>query len=104
MASGRLGKAILAANTDTTLYTAPASTITTATVCVCNTSAVNIAVRLAIATSTAPAASDYLEFDVALAPGGVLERSGIAMTAGEQIIVRSSAPAAARAHGFEEAA
>lgn len=106
MASGFLGKSLLAANADTKLYTVPASTVTTATVSICNTGTINLAVRLAVVAAgvTSPAGSDYLEFDVLLSPSGVLERTGIAMSAGEQLFVRASAPAAARAHGFEEVA
>nr|WP_314586996.1 hypothetical protein [uncultured Pseudomonas sp.] len=109
MASGRFGKALLAANTDTTLYTAPSGTVTTATVSLCNTGSTSANVRLAVATASVPAAADYLEYEVVLGPAGVpgsinmLERTGIVLGPGEMLIARASTAAVAvRAHGFEE--
>lgn len=111
MASGRLGKALLAAATDTKLYTAPDGTVATATLSLCNTSSAPVAVRVAIATSATPTPADYIEFDVVLdvvgAPSGssVLERTGLVLSAGESIVVRAGAAGVvARAHGFEEVA
>ena len=109
MASGRLGKALLAANTDTTLYTAPAGTVATATVTLCNSSTSSANVRLAVATTATPASADFIEYEFVLGAAGVpgainiLERTGIVLGPGEQLIVRANASGvAARAHGFEE--
>lgn len=111
MASGRLGKALLAAITDTKLYTVPNGTVTTATLTLCNTSAAPVAVRVAVATAAAPTPADFIEYDVVLgvvgAPGGssVIERTGIVLSAGESVVVRAGAAGvAARLHGFEEVA
>lgn len=111
MASGRFGKALLAANNDTTLYTTPAGKVATATLSLCNTSAAPVTVRVAVTTAAAPTPSDFIEYDVVLgvvgAPGGssVLERTGIVLSAGESVVVRAGAAGiAARLHGFEEGA
>lgn len=103
MASGLLGKAALAAGTDTVIYTAPAGKITTATVSICNTTSSAITANLAIGTGSTAAAGDYLAFTLPIPAGTFFERSGIVLSAGESIIVRTnSAGPSARAHGFEE--
>lgn len=102
MASGRFGKADLAANADTDLYTVPAGTVATANVNLCNRNATAVTVRIAIR-SGAIANSDYIEYAATIPGGGVLERTGLALAAGETITVQSSATnVSARAHGFEE--
>ena len=104
MASGKFGKAALTAATDTDLYTVPAGTVATVNVNLCNRAAAAVKVRIAIRTA-ALADADYLEYDASLPAGGVLERTGIAMSAGETLTVRAAAAGvSARAHGFEEAA
>ena len=104
MASGRLGNADLAANTDTVLYTVPAGQVDTVTVAlVARTAAATV--RVAVAATAVPAAAEYLEYDATLPAGGVLERTGIVMSAGEKIVARASvAGVSVRVHGFEEAA
>jgi len=91
MATGRLGVADLAAATNTTLYTVPASTFSVVTVSVCNRGASAATIQLAVSSSSTPALSEYLEFDVSLAAKGVLERTGIVLDAGKLLVVRSSA-------------
>lgn len=104
MASGRLGKSDLPAAADTDLYTVPPATVATANITMCNRTAESISVRIAVRSGML-AASDYLEFDAELQPNGVLERTGIALSAGEIITCRAaSAGVSARVHGFEEAA
>jgi hypothetical protein len=91
MATGRLGVADLAAATNTTLYTVPASTFSVVTVSVCNRGATAANIRIAIASAASPADSEYIEYDVSLAAKGVVERTGIVMDAGKLLVVRSSA-------------
>lgn len=91
MATGRLGVANLAAATNTTLYTCPASTFSVVTVSVCNRGASAASIRIAVSASASPADSEYLEFDTSLTAKGVLERTGIVLDAGKLIVVRSSA-------------
>lgn len=90
MPTGRLGAANITSTADTSLYTCPASTFTVATVSVCNRGATAVNVRIAVSTSGTPGLSEYIEFDTSLAAKGVLERTGIVMDAGKQIIVTSS--------------
>ena len=91
MPTGRLGVADLAAATNTTLYTVPASTFSVVTVSICNRGASAANIRIAVAASGSPADSEYIEYDVSLAAKGVLERSGIVLDAGKLIVVRASA-------------
>jgi len=104
MPSGLFGKASLAAATNTTIYTVPASTVATANVNVVNTTTESIAVRLSIGAAT-PVAADYIEYDAILLAGGVLERSGLAMSEAEVLVARASAVGlTVRAYGFTEVA
>ena len=104
MASGRFGKANPAANADADVYTVPPGMVTTANVCFCNRTAAPVSVRLAVRSGPL-ADSDYLEYGTTIPANGILERTGIAMTAGEIITVRASAAGVSvRAHGFEETA
>jgi len=91
MPTVRLGIADLAAATNTTLYTCPASTFAVVTVSVCNrgTSASNI--NIAIASVATPTNAEYIEFETSLSAKGVLERTGIVLDAGKLLVVRSSA-------------
>lgn len=91
MATGRLGVADLAAATNTTLYTCPANTFAVVTVSICNRGAASATIRVAISTSATPADSEFVEFDVSLLAKGVLERTGLVLDAGKNIVVRSSA-------------
>jgi len=102
MATGRLGVADLAAATNTTLYTVPASTFSVVTVSVCNRGASAATIRIAVATSATPADSEYIEYDVSLSAKGVVERTGIVMDAGKLLVVRSnSTSVSAVAYGIE---
>lgn len=102
MPSGRLGKSALAANVDVDVYTVPAGVVATANVNICNTGDAEVVVRVAVRSGPL-ADSDYIEHGLKLPPGGVLERTGIALSAGETITVRSdTAGVAVRVHGFEE--
>ena len=50
-----------------------------------------MSVRIAVASAGTPVDSEYIEYDVELLPKGVLERSGIALAAGQILVVYSSA-------------
>jgi hypothetical protein len=104
MASGRLGKATLPAAVAVDLYTVPVGFVATANISLCNRSnSAPALVRVAVR-SGAIGDADFLEYDHVLPPNGVLERTGVALTAGEIITVQSSqAAVSACARGFEEA-
>ena len=91
MATGRLGHADLAAGANTSLYTVPANTFGIVTLSICNRGNSAISVRVAVASAGTPLASEYIEYDVELLAKGVLERSGIALAAGQILVVYSSA-------------
>lgn len=105
MPSGKLGAANLAANTDTLLYTVPASIVATVSIRLCNRGAAPVKLRVAVGSGVAPADTDYLDYDAPVPANGILENTGIVLSAGEKLWVRSdTATVSARAHGFEEAA
>jgi len=91
MATGRLGTADLAAATNTTVYTCPTTTFAVVTVSICNRGSTAANIRIAIASTGTPTDAEFIEFDVSLAPKGVLERTGIVLDAGKLLVVRSSA-------------
>lgn len=91
MATGRLGIADLAAATNTSLYTCPASTFGVVTLSVVNRGATAASIRVAIATSSSPSNAEWIEYDTSLAAKGVLERTGLVLDAGKILVVYSSA-------------
>jgi hypothetical protein len=91
MATGRLGHADLAAGTNTSLYTVPTNTFGIVTLSICNRGNSAISVRVAVASAGTPLDSEYIEYDVEILAKGVLERSGIALAAGQILVVYSSA-------------
>lgn len=102
MATGVLGTADLAAATNTSLYTVPASTFSVITVNLVNRGATAATVRIALSNSGTPSDSDYIEYDVSVTPKGVIERTGIVMQAGKVLVVRASAVGvSAVAYGIE---
>ena len=105
MASGRLGAADLLADTDTEIYSVPSGKVATVSVNFCNRNAAQVIIRLAnldglIATLSL---EDYIIFDLELCNNSPLERSGIVMSAGSSIVVRSdTANVTAQVWGWEE--
>jgi len=90
MATGRLGGVDITTTSATSVYTCPATTFSVVSVSICNRSATAVTVRLALTTTgSSPATTDYLEYDASLSANGVLERTGIVMTAANQLVVTS---------------
>ena len=87
MATGILGQNALTAATNTTVYTVPPSIFTVLSVNVCNRGTTTAAVRLALAASSTPTNAEYIEYDVQIGANGVLERTGIMMNAGKNLVV-----------------
>lgn len=105
MASGRLGASDLAATTNTPVYTVPTSKVAVATVSLCNRNAGGVAVRLAISASGTPANADYIEYDTIIPGNTTLERSGLVLDAGKQIVAYASATGiSVSCWGYEESA
>lgn len=104
MAIGLLGKQLLSADTDTTVYTVPVDCLFAAvSVNVLNTNSTVAEFKLAITSNVSPAAVDYIENGTQIpADGGMLERTEIKCSPGEKIIVRSSlANVVVRVSGIE---
>lgn len=91
MATGRLGASDLAAGTNTTVYTVPSGYFTAASVNLCNRGNGAITVRLAIASADTPTAAEWIEYDCEVLSKGVLERTGILLSAGQKVVAYSSA-------------
>ena len=91
MASGVYGKSALAATTMTEIVAAPNSGIKIASVSVCNRTSSDLTLRLAIAGAAGSVAdADYIEYDVKIPGNGVLERSGLVLSAGNGLMAYAS--------------
>ena len=102
MANGVLGKNDLSASTNTSVYTVPGGTYAVASVNICNRGSNTANIRIAIGASGTPSNSEYIEYDVALAPNGVLERTGLVIGENQILICRSSEESvSAVAYGIE---
>jgi hypothetical protein len=104
MATGRLGAFDLSAATNTTVYTCPPDTFAVVTVSVCNRAATASTIQIAISSLATPTVAEYIEFDTSLSAKGVIERTGLVLSAGQLLVVRSSAATVnAVAYGIETA-
>jgi hypothetical protein len=105
MASGVLGQSALSATTLTTVYTVPASTLAVVNINIVNRSTSSTAdVRIALASTATPAVSEYIEYDATVPARGVLERTGIALQATENVVVyASTANCSVSVYGLEQA-
>ena len=99
----RLAASNLAAAQNVALYTVPADRRAVLTVSLCNRAAASAKVRLALTAGGDPTDADWLEYDASLTGSGVLERTGLALAAGQKVFVRSdTATVSASAYGVEE--
>lgn len=103
MASGILGKASLAATTETLLYTAPTGRVVSLSVNLCNLSADTAKVRLAMVDGATTTDAHYIEYDTSLEAKGVMERTGLVISAGQKVVAYSDiANVSVVVYGFEE--
>jgi len=104
MASGILGQAALSATTNTTVYTVPSSTLSIVNINLVNRStSATVDVRVALASTATPQNSEWIEYDTTVPVRGVLERTGIAMNAGERVVVyTSTANCSVSVYGLEQ--
>lgn len=86
-----LGQANVAANTDTTLYTVPASTQANVTIHVTNVGAVSLAFRVALVPNgDVLALKHYIAYDASAPVGGIIQITALTLAAGDKIVVRSN--------------
>lgn len=104
MASGRLASLdITNAATDTQLYACPSNKTASFTVSMVNRSASPVTVRIALTDSTTVGNDEYIAYEQPIYPGESYERSGLVLTQGQFVYVRSSATSVnAVAYGYEE--
>lgn len=88
MTSGRLAAVNVDAGTNTLIYTIAGSKPFSVTVNMCNRNSSDVTVRLALVDGVLANLSDedYIEYDVVIRAGGLVERSGIDMTPGQSLI------------------
>lgn len=86
--SGRLAAAKPAAATPTTLYTVPNDTLASITISACNQGTAKDMASIQLCDGS-PVNNDYIEYTVEVSPAGVLERSGIVLREGQNIVVTS---------------
>ena len=105
MASGILGQSALAATTNTTVYTVPASTHAVVNISVVNRSAAAAAaVRLALSTTGSPGNAEWIEYDVSVPKNGVLERTAISLNASKNIVAYTAgSDVSVSVYGIEQA-
>ena len=90
MATGRLGVQDLLADTDTTVYTVPVGSYAVANVSITNRNTTSISMKLAMATTDVPTASEWIEWNTIIIPNGVFERTGLVLQGGLNIVVNTN--------------
>jgi hypothetical protein len=91
MATGRLGTVNITTTAASTAYTVPAAAFAVVSVNIVNrNSSLPALIRLAVSSSATPGLDEWIEFDSSLVANGVLERTGIVMDTGKQIVVQTS--------------
>ncbi len=92
MSSGRLAGMSVTGGVNTTLYTAPSNTAgaVPVTIGVANRTTKDAKIRIAIvAKGDTVSDDDWLEYDVTIRVGGVIERSDVNLAVGDFIVVYS---------------
>lgn len=103
MPTGVLGQASLAAATNTTVYTVPATKVGVCTVSLSNRGSNYVNIRLAVAAAATPTDAEWIEYDTLLAPKETMERGGIVANAGKLIVAYSDlATTSVSVYGYEE--
>ena len=105
MASGILGQNALAATTNTTVYTVPASTHAVVNVSILNRSGSSAStVRLAVSASGSPGNAEWIEYGVSVPKSAVLERTAISLNAGRNVVAwASGSDCSVSVYGIEQA-
>jgi len=89
MTLGRLSAIDISAGTNTLIYTVPErSTNFSATVNICNRNDSDVVIRLALVDGVLAdlVDADYIEYDIIVRAGGLIERSDIRMVEGQSLV------------------
>ena len=93
MATGLLGQSAPSASTYTQVYAVPVGYFTALSIAVLNRAATQTSIRIALTGTVAPAApsnSEFIEYDTIIGGNGVLERTGIMLSASKYVVVYAS--------------
>jgi hypothetical protein len=88
---------------NTTLYTVPNGFYSVFSVNLVNTSTSSVTIQLALSTTTTPSTSEWIEFTTVIPAKGVLERTGLVLQAGQNVVALASVGATVNAtvYGIE---
>jgi hypothetical protein len=83
----KLNGYVLTAATDAAVYVCPGSKRSTVTINICNatTSPALVKVGLSVSGSTSIGSTDTIEYNLSIAPGHSVERTGLALANGDQV-------------------
>lgn len=90
MPSGILGRLVTAVDTNAVVYTVPADKMAVCNISICNTGGEQSRIRIALSDTGTPVAGDYIEYDYILPPNGSMERTGIVLDAGKNIVAMAT--------------
>lgn len=103
MASGILGQQALGASSNVTVYTVPSNNYAIANISLVNRGTSEVTVRVALTAGATPTNAEYIEFDAAIPPKGVLERTGVSMQAAKRVVAwASNANVSVSVYGIEQ--
>lgn len=104
MASGRLAALdITNAATDLQLYAVPSTKTASFTISITNRGASATKIRIALTDSTSVGNDEYIAYDINVYPNETYERSGLVLTQGQYVYVRSTLTSVtAVVYGYEE--
>lgn len=98
----KLASVALDAQTAAAIYTCPANSRAVVSLNLCNRAATLAKVRVALTNGAAPTDADWIEYDTPLSGSAVLERTGLALGAGQSIWCQAdTADVSAVAYGIE---
>ncbi len=104
--AGRLGDAILFAGlVESVVYAVPTGAIATIDIRIVNCTITPAKVRLYIGPSAVANVRNCVDYDITIAPGGVMIESGIPVSGDEKVVAcADSAGVTVQVRGYEEAA
>jgi transcription antitermination factor NusA-like protein len=98
-----LGRADVAATTNTKVYQVPVGKTASVNINVCNRNSTAAKIRIALSVADTPVVSEYLEYDFSLSGNNTIERTCVIANAGDRVVVYSDvANVSAVVTGFED--